>query len=360
MIDHGLRRDRLRDRLVAAECPGMLVTNLPDVRYLTGFSGSNAALLVLAGGEELLATDGRYVVQAGQESPGVELVVSRRIVPDLLGAAVQRGLEWVGFDAAHMSVAAWRSSAVDEPDVALQAIDVDMPGLRMVKDRSEIEALTSACRISVEALTDLASQLRVGMTELEIARLLELLMGRLGAADRSFDSIVAGGPNSAIPHHQPTERPIGPGELLKIDFGALFDGYHADCTRTFVVAAEPADWQAEIHAVVAAAQRAGMVALRPGIEGAEVDAVARQVIQDAGFDEFYGHGLGHGVGLEIHEVPFLGPTSTNTVEVGVPLTVEPGIYLPDRGGVRIEDTMVVEQDGVRILTDFPRGLARVG
>ncbi len=360
MIDHGRRRDRLRTRLAAAECPGMLVTNLPDVRYLTGFSGSNAALLVLTGGEEILATDGRYVVQAGQESPGVELIVSRRIVPDLLRAAVEHGLEWIGFDAVHMSVAAWRSSAVDEPDVTLQAIDVDLPGLRLVKDPAELEALSNACRISVEALAELVDQLRVGMTELEIARLLELLMGRLGAADRAFDSIVAGGPHSAIPHHQPTARPIAAGDLLKIDFGALFDGYHADCTRTFVVAAEPQDWQVEIHAVVEAAQQAGIQALRPGVEGAEVDAVARQVIEQAGFGEFYGHGLGHGVGLEIHEVPFLGPTSTNTVESGVPLTVEPGIYLPDRGGVRIEDTLVVEQDGVRILTDFPRGLARVG
>ncbi|MEZ5186312.1 MAG: Xaa-Pro peptidase family protein [Candidatus Nanopelagicales bacterium] len=359
MIDYAARRDRLRERMAAGQCPALLITNLPDVRYLCGFSGSNAALLVLTDGQ-ILATDGRYVVQAEHEAPGVDLAITRRLVPDLLGAAVERGLEWVGFDAVQMSVAAWRSAAVDEPEVTLQAVDLDVSGLREVKDDVELDALRQACAISTRALAQMAAEVQVGMTELEIARRLELFMGREGAADRSFDSIVAGGPHSAIPHHQPTQRPIEAGDLLKIDFGALYGGYHADCTRTFIVAAEPQAWQAEIHGVVAAAQRAGMDAVRPGMLGQEVDQAARRVIEDAGFGQFYGHGLGHGVGLEIHEVPFLGPTSMNTVEARVPLTVEPGIYLPDRGGVRIEDTVIVFDDGVEILTDFPRELTRVG
>jgi len=283
--------------------------------------------------------------------------VTRRIIPALLEAAP---VDAVGFDATAVTVAEVRSARAEVPAVTLEPADVDVSRLRQIKDADEIAALEQACRISTDALSELTAQIRVGMNELEIARLLELIMGRHGAADRSFDSIVATGPHSAIPHHQPTLRPIAAGDLLKIDFGALYGGYHADCTRTFIVAADPQPWQVEIHAVVAKAQQAGIDALRPGLTGQQADATARTVIDDAGFGQFYGHGLGHGVGLEIHEVPFLGPTSTHTVEAGVPLTVEPGIYLPDRGGVRIEDTLLVLDDGTRILTDFPRDLARVG
>lgn len=337
----------------------LLITELTDVQYLCGFSGSNAALLVLPD-EVLLATDGRYRLQAEVEAPGATLVVTRQLVADLLTAAYERGIRKVGFDPAAMSVATWRRICTETTDVALEPSEVDVSGLRAVKDDEELASVREACAISVRALARLMDEIAVGMGEIEIARRLELLMGLEGAPDRSFDSIVAGGPHSAIPHHQPTERPIVVGDLLKIDFGALFDGYHADCTRTFIVAADPADWQEQIHAVVAAAQQAGMEALAPGVSGQQVDAAARAVIQDAGYGEFYSHGLGHGVGLQIHEVPFLGPTSTNTVEARVPLTVEPGIYLPDRGGVRIEDTLVVFDHGVEILTDFPRDLARVG
>jgi Xaa-Pro aminopeptidase len=339
-----------------ADCAALLVTNLPDVRYLSGFSGSNAGLLVLETGETL-ATDGRYDTQAGQEAPDVSLVITRRIVASLLEKAQENGLSSVGFDPSSMTVAGWRAAAAE---VAFEPVDVDVSGLRQIKDDDELDALAQACTISTWALKALTAQIQVGMSELEIARLLELLMGREGAADRSFDSIVAAGPHSAIPHHQPTQRPIAVGDLLKIDFGALYAGYHADCTRTFIVAADPLDWQVEIHATVARAQQTAIDALRPGMSGQQVDALARTVIEEAGFGQYYPHGLGHGVGLEIHEVPFLGQTSAHTVEAGVPLTVEPGIYLPDRGGVRIEDTLVVLEDGTRILTEFPRELARVG
>jgi len=353
------RVERLRELMAAAGTPAMLITDLTDVRYLAGFSGSNGALLVLED-EVVLATDGRYRLQAQREAPGATLVVTRQLIHELLTHAAQRGVARVGFAPAALTVAAWQGATAESGDVVLAPADVNVSGLRAVKDDDELSDVREACAISVRALERLTDEIRVGMGEIEIARRLELLMGLEGAPDRSFDSIVAGGPHSAIPHHQPTDRPIAAGDLLKIDFGALFEGYHADCTRTFVVAADPADWQVQIHGVVAEAQRAGIEALAPGVSGRDVDAVARAVIDDAGFGQYYGHGLGHGVGLEIHEVPFLGPTSTNTVEARVPLTVEPGIYLPDRGGVRIEDTVVVLDDGVEILTDFPRDLARVG
>lgn len=350
---------RLRERMAARSCDAFLITEWPDVRYFSGFSGSNGALVVTME-ETILATDGRYVTQAKAEAPGVELLVTRALIVDLLGAVRDRGMNRVGFDAATLSVAAWRRAGDDVPGVELQPVKVDASGLRQVKDADEMQAVQRACEISVAALRRLLDEIAVGMTEIEIARRLEWLMGLEGAPDRSFDSIVAGGPHSAIPHHQPTARPIRPGDLLKIDFGALYDGYHADCTRTFIVAAEPADWQVEIHDVVARAQAAGIAALAPGVKAATVDKAAREVVKEAGFEEFFDHGLGHGVGLLIHEVPFLGPTSANTVEAGVPLTVEPGVYLPERGGVRIEDTIAVWESGVQILTDFPRDLARVG
>ncbi len=353
------RTERLRERMALADTRAMLITDLTDVRYLSGFSGSNGALLVLDD-EVVLATDGRYRLQAAQEAPEATLIVTRQLVTELLRHTAHRGLPEVGFDPAAVSVATWQRITAESTDVSLVSSEVDVSGLRAVKDDDELAHVREACAISVRALQRLVDEIRVGMGEIEIARRLELLMGLEGAPDRSFDSIVAGGPHSAIPHHQPTDRPVVAGDLLKIDFGALFEGYHADCTRTFVVAADPTDWQLEIHSVVAAAQAAGMQALAPGVSGQHVDEVARAVIEDAGYGQFYGHGLGHGVGLQIHEVPFLGPTSTNTVEARVPLTVEPGIYLPDRGGVRIEDTLVVLDRGVEILTDFPRELARVG
>jgi Xaa-Pro aminopeptidase len=352
------RRERLRERMARADVPALLVTHLPDVRYLCGFSGSNGALLVMPD-LVALATDGRYRTQAAQQAPDVQLLVTRSLATELLGLAATRNVGRVGFDPHTVTVATHQAASRDAA-VAFEPVNVDVSGLRQVKDEDELASLTEACRATVEALQAMLAQIRVGMTEVEIARRLEVEMGLAGADDRAFETIVAAGPNSAIPHNNPTARPIRAGDLLKIDFGAMVDGYHADCTRTFVVAAEPEAWQLEIHDVVRRAQRAGMESLRPGVHARDVDAAARAVIDDAGYGRHYPHGLGHGVGLEIHEAPFLGAQATHTVECGVPLTVEPGVYLPGRGGVRIEDTVVVGDDDVTVLTDYPRELARVG
>jgi Xaa-Pro aminopeptidase len=181
----------------------------------------------------------------------------------------------------------------------------------------------------------------------------------LGAEAPAFASIVAGGPHSAVPHHSPTDRPLERGDLLKIDFGARYEGYHADMTRAYVVGAPPTGWQQEIHDLVAAAQRVGREALVVGAAAVDVDAAARAVVVDAGYGDQFPHGLGHGVGLEIHEAPLLGPTSSATLAEGTPLTVEPGVYLPGRGGVRIEDTLVVRATGAELLTEAPRELSTV-
>jgi Xaa-Pro aminopeptidase len=237
--------------------------------------------------------------------------------------------------------------------------------LREVKDAGELALLRLACEAADAALEDLVARggLRPGRTEREVSRELEALMLDRGADGISFETIVAAGPNSAIPHHRPTDAVLADGDFVKIDFGALVAGYHSDMTRTFVLG-KAADWQLEIYRLVADAQRAGREALRPGAGLQEVDAAARQLIADAGYGENFGHGLGHGVGLQIHEAPGIGATSAGTLRAGSVVTVEPGVYLPGRGGVRIEDTLVVA-DGTseaagqtpELLTRFPKELA---
>ena len=217
-----------------------------------------------------------------------------------------------------------------------------MEALREVKDAGELALLRLACEAADAALSDLLDRggLRPGRTEREVARELEALMLDHGADAVSFETIVAAGPNSAIPHHRPTDAVLATGDFVKIDFGALVAGYHSDMTRTFVLG-KAADWQQEIYQLVADAQRAGREALAPGVGLRDVDAAARDLIADAGYAEQFGHGLGHGVGLEIHEAPGIGATSAGTLLAGSVVTVEPGVYLPGRGGVRIEDTLVV-------------------
>jgi Xaa-Pro aminopeptidase len=231
--------------------------------------------------------------------------------------------------------------------------------VRMVKDDDELAAISRACAITAQGLGEIADGLRIGDSEVDIARRLESRFGQLGAQDRAFPTIVASGPNSAVPHHRAGSRQLAVGDLLVIDCGALVDGYHADMTRTFIVGTSAGDWQESIHAVVAAAQAAAIEALEPDCHARDIDAVARAVIDEAGFGSSFTHGTGHGVGLEIHESPMLTADSTGRAPMCSVVTVEPGIYLPGRGGVRIEDSVVV-QDTVKVLTELPRALTRVG
>ena len=350
------RRHRLRTLLsdeVGAR--NLLVTHLPNVRYLSGFSGSNAVLVIGTSPDgDLLGTDGRYVDQAADEAPGLPTLIDRDTLTVVLGAvgdgpvAVEDGMT--------LADAAATRDAVGEPTVVSGLVE----RLRAVKDAGEIEALTRACAITAEAFAALEAEMVVGITELRLARRLEQLFGDLGAEDRAFDTIVGSGPHSAIPHHQPGMRPLQEGDLLVVDAGARVDGYHADMTRTYLVAADPMPWQAEIHGVVAAAQAAATHAYRPGAERRDIDAAARERIEKAWLGDRFTHGLGHGVGLEIHEAPMIGSRSTGTISADMVITVEPGVYLPGRGGVRIEDTLVVTDAGPRILTEAPRELRVVG
>jgi Xaa-Pro aminopeptidase len=356
------RRAALR-ALLPTGVDGLLVTDLVNVRYLTGFTGSNAALLVHVDGDaqSRLCTDGRYRAQVAAEVPDLETVIERACALTLAGLAAELGIGALGFESDHVTVDAHAALAEEAAETAAL---VRSPGLvqqlRMVKDDAELAALRTACAIADAAFAELIEHggLAPGRTEAEVALDLEYRMRAHGAAGPSFASIVAAGPHSAVPHHSPTATPLRAGDFVKIDFGALVDGYHSDMTRTVVLGAA-ADWQRELYALVAAAQAAGRAVLSPGVDVADVDAAARGVVVDAGRGEEFLHPLGHGVGLQIHEAPLLGATGSGRLAAGMAVTVEPGVYLEGRGGVRIEDTLVVTDGAPEVLTRFPKDLLEI-
>ncbi|MGE2834412.1 M24 family metallopeptidase [Mycobacterium sp. SMC-4] len=353
------RRDRLRRLLTESHLDAILVSDLVNVRYLSGFTGSNAALLVFADREiPVLATDGRYRTQAAAQAPDAEVVIERACGPHLAARAAADGVRRLGFESHVVTVDAFTrltEAAGDGCELVRAAGLVEQ--LREIKDAGEIALLRRACEAADAALTDLIDQggLRAGRTEKQVRNQLEALMLDHGADGASFETIVATGANSAIPHHRPTDALLAEGDFVKIDFGALVAGYHSDMTRTFVLA-PIADWQRDVYDLVAEAQRAGREALAPGVVLKDVDAASRQVIAEAGFAENFGHGLGHGVGLQIHEAPGINGAAAGTLLAGSAVTVEPGVYLPGRGGVRIEDTLVVAEDAPELLTGFPKEL----
>jgi Xaa-Pro dipeptidase len=335
----------------------LLVTHLPNVRYLTGFSGSNAVLVLGADPDaDLVGTDGRYVDQVAEEAPGLPVLIDRDTLVAVLDAvAVPRGPVGIESSTTVGDLAGIRERWRD-PVVTTGLVE----GVRAVKDRDEVDALARACAITAQALEALIAEVRVGDTEVAVARRLEQLFGELGAEDRAFDTIVGSGPHSAIPHHQPGRRALTEGDLVVIDCGARVDGYHADMTRTFMMGRDPDPWQADLHAAVEHAQATAAAAYRSGMPERELDEIARGLLTEAGLGDRFTHGLGHGVGLEIHEAPKVGARSTGTIRADMVITVEPGAYLPGRGGVRIEDTLVVSDAAPRVLTEAPRGLRVVG
>ncbi|HLM65343.1 MAG TPA: Xaa-Pro peptidase family protein [Acidimicrobiales bacterium] len=354
------RLPRLRAALTEVEggCDGLLVTNLTNIRYLTGFTGSAAVLLVTAD-DLVFVTDGRYRDQAGAEldATGVEATVAigrtadeqRDHLVDPIG-----GLTTLGLEADDVSWAQQRRFATDWfAGTEMVATGGLVERLRSVKDAGEVARIEAASSMADAALATVRHRLGEGATEAEIGLDLEWEMRRLGAEGPSFETIVASGPNGAMPHHRAGHRRLGEGDLVVLDFGALVDGYHSDMTRTLMVG-EPTPTQARMFDVVAEAQRAGVAAVRAGVEVTEVDEACRAVIRDAGWEDAFSHGTGHGVGLDIHEDPRVSWSAAATLVDGHVVTVEPGVYLAEHGGVRIEDTVVVTPDGSRTLTRAPR------
>ncbi|HEY2938001.1 MAG TPA: Xaa-Pro peptidase family protein [Gaiellaceae bacterium] len=342
------RLDRLRERLAEP----LLVTNPVSVRYLTGFVSSNGTLLVEAERVRLY-TDFRYAT-AARAVEGVEFVETARFVlGDVAGLLDGR----FGIESDHLTVSQWEVLRAGGLELVPHRGLVE--GLRAVKDEAELEAMRRASEISDRGYDALAAEPFIGRTEKDLAWTMERLLRENGGEGLSFEVAVGSGPNAALPHVEPGDRVVQAGELVVVDAGCVVDGYCSDCTRTFAIGAID-DELRRIYAVTLDAQSRSLDAVRAGAHGAAVDRVSRDVIGAAGYGEFYGHGLGHGVGLQVHEAPVLRPESTDTLEPGNCVTVEPGIYLPGRAGVRIEDLVVVTEDGCEVLTKYPKELVTVG
>jgi Xaa-Pro aminopeptidase len=339
------RISRLQERIE----PGQLfyITNQINIRYLTGFTGSSSALLV-SESNATLATDARYEIQVAQQAPDLHAVIGRNF-PSLLLSGASKSEVLIEGDT--FSVTSYQK-LIDDFDHKFISTSGIVESLRIVKDDSEIEFIKTACEISTMAFSDVMATVRIGQTEKSIRNALEQRMRDLGADDVGFASIVAAGPNSAIPHHDPTDREVLSGDFLKVDFGAKYAGYLADCTRTVVVG-KPAEWQVELHSAVTAAQLAGRSAIRAGVQFKVVEQAVNQSLAKTGYREFFTHGLGHGVGLEIHEDPFFGRNEDAKIASNTVITIEPGAYLKDKGGVRVEDTIVVNSQGCQNLTNLP-------
>jgi Xaa-Pro aminopeptidase len=350
------RADRLVELLGEHELDALVVTNLVNVRYLTGFTGSNAAC-VITPDQRVFITDFRYVSQAADQVPEFARVKGER---DLLGDVAERVGGRVGFEDATLTVRSFeRLKGLVGDDVELVAAGSLVEKLRAVKEAGEIEAIRAAAKLADEALRQVLERGLAGRTEREVALELEAGMRALGAEDPSFESIVASGPHGALPHATPRDVEIPAGVLVTIDWGAKLDGYCSDCTRTFATGGL-SDEAAAVYELVRDAQASASDAVRAGASGKAVDGVSRDIISAAGHGDHYGHGLGHGVGLDVHEAPRLAPSSEDTLAVGNVVTVEPGVYVPDELGVRIEDLVVVTDDGREVLSGLAKDLVTVG
>jgi Xaa-Pro aminopeptidase len=351
------RADRVADALQGREADVLLVTDLINVRWLTGFTGSNAAAVVGREGSRRFVTDFRYLTQSAEE---VDPAWEREIAVDLL-AGVVKGLPGSGelrvaFDDAHMSVKDHgRLAGMVRAGIELVPAGGAIEALRAIKDADELEAIRAAARLADDALTEVLGRGLVGRTEREVALDLEFTMRRMGAQAASFPPIVAAGEHGALPHATPRDVAIPAGTLVVVDWGAQLDGYASDCTRTYATGdIDPRDGQ--VYELVLQAQEAALAAVRPGPTGREVDAVARSIIDAAGHAEHFGHGLGHGVGLDVHEGPRLSKQGETALAAGMVVTVEPGVYVPGAVGVRIEDLVIVTDDGAEVVSSLPKEL----
>lgn len=347
------RLARLRAALPETGADAILISHPENRAYLSGFTGSAGHLLITAD-RAILATDFRYYEQVALEAPHYELARVKTTLNDPLPSLLE-GVKRLAFEADHAAwatVEGWKEAA---PGVVWMPTKGMTHNLRAIKDEAEITTLRRAVLLADAALAHGLSEARPGMTEVELAWIIESYMRTHGAAGVAFDLHVASGPNGARPHAHTSDKQLLAGEPIVIDMGAKVDGYRSDLTRT-VCLGEPADgdkfWT--VYNTVLGAQTAAIAAIRPGMTGKEADSVAREYITAAGYGEAFGHTLGHGVGLEIHEEPFLGRMPTSTLRENMVVTVEPGIYLPEWGGVRIEDIVLLTENGCEVLTTAPK------
>jgi len=349
------RVEKLRRRMEEKGIEALLVTKPENRAYLSGFDGSAGVLLITAAGASWLVTDFRYVEQATLQAPHMEVVRhGPQFHATLKELAEKAGLQKIFFEKDHLTYGLYENLK-ENLGVELVPQEGLVEGLRMVKDAGELALIKKAAAIADQAFTNILPLLRPGVSEKEIAVEFEYQMRKLGAQGNAFETIVASGPRSSLPHGHPTERRLQEGDFVTLDFGAKVDGYCSDCTRTVAIGTVD-DKMREIYDLVLRAQKEALAAVRPGKKGKEIDAVARDIIAAAGHAEHFGHGLGHGVGRAVHEGPRLYPLGEELLEPGMVVTIEPGVYLPGWGGVRIEDLVVVTTDGSEIITGLSKEL----
>ena len=349
----------IREQLAPHELDAILLTEEANRFYATGFhsSGTDGAALITRRHTYYL-TDGRYIEAAGNALPSDVLfrqtAAGKNYQFFLKEILAEEKLEKVGFENAAMTVADWEKYRRELPCTLVPASDI-LKELRQRKDAEELQALEDAQRIAERTLDDILREIRPGITERELAARIQYLLLHYGASDKSFDPIVVSGPNGSLPHGVPSEREIRAGEFVTMDFGCIYHGYCSDMTRTVAVGCVT-DEMRTVYQTVLDAQLAGIAAARPGVTGKDVDAAARTVIERAGFGQYFSHSFGHGVGVEIHEAPNASSINDKPLPAGAVISAEPGIYIPGRLGVRIEDVIVLQESGARNLTNAPKDL----
>lgn len=343
------RISRLREKMMQQQLEALLIYSEHNRRYIAGFSGT-AGYVLITEDRAVLLTDFRYMTQAAEQCAHMEVIKHEAKVMQSIKAELERSkIKRLGVEQHHMTYGAFLQTAKELDPIELVPTENLIEALRMTKEESELAVMKEAADLADRTFMHIQSFLKPGVRELDVALELETFMRKNGASGASFDTIVASGERSALPHGVASERRIGAGEFVKLDFGAYYQGYCSDITRTVVVG-QPTDKHRDIYNIVLEAQMHCLEHIRPGMTGREADALTRDIITRYGYSDYFGHGTGHGLGLEIHEAPRLSPTSDLVLKPGMTVTVEPGIYLPDFGGVRIEDDIVITETGMKRLT----------
>ncbi|HUW58687.1 MAG TPA: Xaa-Pro peptidase family protein [Planctomycetota bacterium] len=354
-MDTARRVSELRKVIEAEALDGMLVSSVPNVTYLSAFTGDDSLALVTPDRLAII-TDFRYVEQVEQECPGWEVVRREKDLWQTTAAAVtESGVRRLGFETAHLSHAGFRKLTDVLGDVEVVPLEGKVETLRQIKDAREVRAIEAALRCQEAAFAEVKACVRPGMTERQVACELDYRMRRHGAEQSAFETIVACGERGSLPHARATERVISQGDAVLVDWGARCFFYNSDLTRLLHVGTVSGEFEKVYH-IVRQAQNEALAVIRPGVKLCEVDGAARAVIRDRGYGERFGHSLGHGVGLEVHESPVVRERNEEPVQPGMVFTIEPGIYIPGWGGVRIEDMVLVTDDGVRVLSDCEKDL----
>jgi Xaa-Pro aminopeptidase/Xaa-Pro dipeptidase len=346
------RISKVRLDLSVFHVDAILFLDMKNIRYLTGFTGSDGALFI-GHEQKTLLVDGRYTHQAKREVTDISIIEYREKVDGIESVIIDSGLKTIGFEAAAMNVQTYLGLNSRTKGVTLKPVSGEISAIRTVKDETEIARMRKAAEISFKALKDVRELIKPGVMEKDIALEIEFKMGRYGADQIAFPTIVASGVNSSLPHAKPGSRRIEPGDVVMIDYGAVYQGYHSDETWTVMVG-NSEHRQKEIYAVVKEAHDRALSAVKAGISCKEIDRVARSFIENKILGEYFPHGTGHGVGLDVHEAPRISTQSEHVLQKGMVVTIEPGVYIPDLWGIRIEDMILVKENGCEVLTRMPK------